>query len=163
MFRTHTCLLVLSTLAVTMTAHAATIYVDAANCPGPGDGSVGDPYCSIQTAIGNAVDTDEIIVAQGEYFENINFLGKAVTLRSTDPLDPVVVANTIINGGGSGSAVACANGEGADTVLSGFVISGGNAHNGGGMANEASSPTVTNCTFTGNPSGGRVNLFGAPT
>ena len=34
------------------TAQANTIYVDA-SCPG-GDGSVGDPYCSIQTAIDNA-------------------------------------------------------------------------------------------------------------
>ncbi len=33
------------------TAQSATIQVDAANCPGPGDGSELDPYCSIQTAI----------------------------------------------------------------------------------------------------------------
>ena len=65
------------------TAQAATIHVDAANCPGPGDGSVGDPYCSIQTAIDNAVDTDEIVVAPGTYFETINFLGKAITLSSS--------------------------------------------------------------------------------
>ena len=42
---------------------------------GPGD--------SIQTAIDNAVDADAIIVAPGTYFKTINFLGKAVTLRSS--------------------------------------------------------------------------------
>ena len=51
---------------------------------GPGNGSEVDPYCSIQTAIDNAVDTDEIVVAPGTYVEAINFLGKAITLRSSD-------------------------------------------------------------------------------
>ncbi|GAI61123.1 unnamed protein product, partial [marine sediment metagenome] len=32
------------------------------------------------------------------YYENINFLGKAITVRSTDPNDPNVVAATIIDG-----------------------------------------------------------------
>ncbi len=50
-------------------AQAATIHVDDDNCPGPGDGSVRDPYCSIQTAIDNAVDTDEIVVAPGTFVE----------------------------------------------------------------------------------------------
>ena len=50
---------------------------------------------------------DEVIVAQGEYFENINFNGKAITVRSTDPNDAGVVMATIINGGGVGSVVTC--------------------------------------------------------
>ncbi|MHC4211460.1 MAG: hypothetical protein ACYSWT_17305, partial [Planctomycetota bacterium] len=41
---------------------AGHIYVDDDNCPGPGSGTPGDPYCSIQTAIENAVDRDEIVV-----------------------------------------------------------------------------------------------------
>ena len=49
-------------LAVT-TAQADIIFVDA-NCPG-GDGSKGDPYCSIQTAIDNAVDKDEVVAVEG--------------------------------------------------------------------------------------------------
>ncbi len=109
------------------------------------------------------MDTDEIVVAEGEYFENINFLGKAVTLRSTDPNDPVVVVNTIINGGGVGSVVTCISGEWPNTVLSGFTITGGN---GGGMYNLSSSPTVTNCTFSGNTAssgGGMFNANSSPT
>ncbi len=57
MFR---CLAIMPVLSITAAVHGATIYVDVANCPGPGKGSVGDPYCSIQTAIDNAVDTDRI-------------------------------------------------------------------------------------------------------
>ena len=39
------------TVLAVSTAQAATIHVDAANCPGPGNGSVRDPYCSLQDAI----------------------------------------------------------------------------------------------------------------
>ncbi len=51
---------VLVALLAVSSAQAGTIYVDDDNCPGPGNGTVGDPYCSIQTAIDNAVDTDEV-------------------------------------------------------------------------------------------------------
>ena len=57
----------------------------------------------IQTAINVAVNGDEIIVASGTYLETINFLGKAITVRSTDSNNPGVVLNTIINRGGAGS------------------------------------------------------------
>jgi parallel beta-helix repeat protein len=53
--------------------------------------------------------------------------------------------------------VKCISGEDANTILEGFTITGGNANGlfspddrGGGMYNESSSPTVTNCTFSGN-------------
>ncbi len=136
-------------VAVCSTAQAETIYVDV-NCPGPGSGSERAPYCAIQTAIDNAVETDEIVVAPGTYFETINFLGKAITLRSSD--GPV-----IIDGTGFFHVVKCVSGEGLDTILDGFTITGGNADGddypdylGGGMVNDNSSPTVTNCTFSGN-------------
>ena len=38
-------------LVVSSPARAATIFVDSANCPGPGDGSMGNPFCSIQDGI----------------------------------------------------------------------------------------------------------------
>ncbi len=163
----HKLICAVAVLAVS-TAQADTIYVDAGNCPGPGNGSELDPYCSIQTAIDNAVNADEIVVALGEYFENINFLGKAITVRSTDPNDAGVVMNTIINGGGSGTVVTCDSGKGGSTVLSGFVITGGNFPQGlgGGMRIVSASPTVSDCIFTGNSAiagGGMFCLAGTPT
>ncbi len=150
------------TVLAISTAQANTIHVDDDNCPGPGDGSELGPYCSIQTAIDNAVDTDEIVVAPGTYFETINFLGKAITVRSTDPM---VVVNTVIDGTGiNSSVVLCVSGEGPGTVLSGFFITGGNNTVGGGMLNTGSSPTVTNCTFSGNTAiagGGMLNFNGS--
>ena len=37
-----------------------TIFVDDDTCPNTGDGSIGNPYCSIQTAIDAAVNGDEV-------------------------------------------------------------------------------------------------------
>ena len=100
----------------------AAIFVDDDNCPGPGNGSELNPYCSIQAAIDNAVDTDEIVVARGTYFETINFLGKAIALRSANGPDV-----TIIDAQQTGTVVTCDSGEGTDTVLEGFTITGGSA------------------------------------
>ena len=134
------------------TARADTIYVDAANCPGPGNGTEGDPFCHIQPAIITALDGDEIVVAPGTYFGSINFIGRAITLRSSDGPEM-----TNIDGTGFLHVVQCVTGEGSDTVLDGFNITGGNANGpcctdnrGGGMFNANSSPTVTNCSFGGN-------------
>ncbi len=124
---------------------------------------------TIQAGIDAAVNGDEVVVALGTYFETINFLGKAIWLRSSG--GPEV---TIIDAQQLGSVVTCDNGEGPDTVLEGFTITGGSGTPcgffgtcGGGMFNENSSPTVTNCTFSGNMAadfgGGMFNGSSNPT
>ena len=118
---------------------------------------------SIQAAINVAAAGDEIIVAPGTYFETIDFLGKAIALRSSG--GPLV---TVIDGSGAGgSVVQCVNAEGPGTVLEGFTITGGNADTGGGMRNVGSSPTINECIFTGNTAvdrgGGMYNREGSPT
>jgi hypothetical protein len=135
------------------TTLADTIHVDDDNCPGPGSGTEGDPYCSIQTAIDNAADTDEIVVASGTYYETIDFLGKAVWLHSSDG-----AGVTIIDAQTAGTVVTCDSGEGPDTVLE---ITGGSSGGpfgfGGGMYITSSNPTVTGCTFYENT----ATIFGA--
>lgn len=44
-----------------VTTGRTTWYVDAANCPGPGNGSLKDPFCPIQNAIDAAVDGVETL------------------------------------------------------------------------------------------------------
>jgi endonuclease/exonuclease/phosphatase family metal-dependent hydrolase len=114
-------------------------------------------YVLIQTAINEADNRDEIEVAPGTYYEAINFKGKAIWLRSTEPNDSNVVATTVINGFGHYHVVQCVSGEDVNTVLDGFTITGGNANGpsdadkcGGGMYNNGSRPRVINCTFRDN-------------
>jgi parallel beta-helix repeat protein len=69
--------------------------------------------------------------------------------------------------------VVTSTGVDPNTVLDGFTISDGQAdesnpyYNGGGMYNESSSPTVSNCTFTANVAGlsggGMYNKSASPT
>ena len=131
-------------------------------CPGGGTGTELDPFCCIQNAIDDAVDTDEIVVAPGTYFETINFLGKAVWLHSSDGAEV-----TIIDAQATGRVVTCTSGEGLATVLDGFTITGGLADLGGAMYNDGSSPTVTNCLFSGNSASihgaGMYNCSSSPT
>ena len=120
------------------------------------------PSQSIQAAIDGASNGDEIEVSPGIYNEAINFNGKAVRLYSSGGAEV-----TTINGTGHYHVVQCVSNEGADTVLEGFRITDGNANGaypdyyGGGMYNNGSSPTVTNCTFTGNmASAGNEYVYG---
>ncbi|MCH7685659.1 MAG: hypothetical protein IH899_03085 [Planctomycetes bacterium] len=122
-------------------------------------------YATIQACIDAAAKGDECVVAPGTYNEAIDFLGKAITLRSSHGADV-----TIIDGGGVTHVVQCVNAEDPDTVFDGFTITGGNANGsfldafGGGMLNIDSSPTVTDCTFSGNMAkrgGGMYNTDGS--
>lgn len=107
---------------------------------------------TIQAAINIAEDGDivEVTQPQDRYLENINFLGKAITLKSIDPLNPAVVAATIIDGGGNGSVVTFHNGEGKNAVIEGFTITNGLAASGGGIYCDNSSPTIRNCNIIEN-------------
>jgi hypothetical protein len=118
-------------------------------------------FDNIQAAVDAASDGDEIIVMPGTYTSTqdahvVNMLGKAVTLRSSDPSNPDVVAATIIDGEGRrGRVIKCTNGETNKTVFEGLTITGGNAMMyGGGFFNYSSNPTVTNCIFSNNTTEG---------
>ena len=82
---------------------------------------------TIQAGIDAASDGDEVVVAPDTYNELINFNGKAITLRSSDGADVTTIDGT----GLFDSVVKCISGEGVDTVLEGFTITGGQAFDGG--------------------------------
>lgn len=109
------------------------------------------PLASIQAGINAARNGDTVIVSPGNYVENINFLGKAITVRSQNPEDAEVVASTIIDGGGVGSVVTFNASEQETSVLSGFTITNGRADWGGGIQCAAwTVPTVRNNRIVGN-------------
>ena len=61
----------------------------------------------LQQAISAAVDGDEIVVAPGTYPETINFLGKLITLRSSDGPDVTIIDASLGQFPGP-SGLACA-------------------------------------------------------
>jgi len=112
-------------------------------------------FTKIQAAINDANDSDEITVSIGTYFENIDFDGKNITLRSMEPLNPVVVANTIIDGRLGGSVVTFSGTESSACVLSGFTITNGRGtgvgyNYGGGIYGNGTSATIQNNIISGN-------------
>ncbi len=133
---------------------AATITVAA-------DGS-GD-YTTIQAAVNAATDGDEILVAPGTYTSSdyyvVNMKGKPITIRATGTPE-----ETILDGEDARHVVRCVNGEGPDTIIEGFTITGGSGHyDGGCISCGSSSPTITGCTITGGSAydGGGIYCWGS--
>jgi hypothetical protein len=123
------------------------------NSNGSGD------YPTVQAAVDAANDGDIIELEPGTYTgdgnRDIDPNGKAITIRSTEPDDPDIVAATVIDCNGSWTyqqhrAFYFQSGEDADTILNGLTITNGCAGEGGGIYCLDSSPAITNCTFTGN-------------
>lgn len=114
---------------------------------------VPDDLPAIQDALDAAVDGDVILVKPGSYLENIDFSGKAVTLRSSQ--GPAV---TTIDGQQAGSVVTFANGEGTNSVLEGFRLINGtgtkgmwnNTYRGGAIYCDGASPTIAGNTIEDN-------------
>jgi len=105
-------------------ATTLTLSPDTLNVPGQ--------YSTIQAAIDAATDGDVVLVAEGTYYENINYKGKAITVASYFLLDGDTshISNTIIDGSqpshpDSGSVVSFISGEDTTSVLCGFTITGG--------------------------------------
>ena len=87
---------------------------------------VPDDFPTIQAAIDGASGGDTIVVRPGTYRENIDFRGKALTVKSQ-----YGAYTTVIDGGGAGSTVTFQNNEGAGSVLDGFTVTNGSAADGG--------------------------------
>jgi len=126
-------------------------------------GPSGD-YHKIQHGINASSDGDEIIVSQGKYTENIKFNGKNIILRSTDPTDTNTVAMTIIDGNQADAVVTFSGTELPICVLSGFTITNGKAHSGGGICGYThpnyTLATIRNNTITGNSAHYGGGLYG---
>ena len=147
-------------LLLAASTHAQTVWhVDDDNCPGPGTGSWGDPFCKIQDGIDAATDQDYVLVRPGTYYERINLWGKKITVQSDTDGDPSTwdpaLDTTIIDGGRDGSVVTFDSGEDNDSVLAGFTISNGkvdtsHGRNGGGIYCFGSSPVIRANKIIGN-------------
>ena len=157
------------------------------------DRLVPNVYPTIQAGIDAAEPGDTVIIAEDVYTgvgnRDLDFGGKVITVRSTDPNDPAVVAGTVIDCENSGRGFYFQSGETSSSIVAGLTIANGyadygggircvgssptirncilsdnSAEDGGGMENESSSATVTSCIFTGNNAtfgsgGGMCNYY----
>src|SRR3972149_4621525 len=157
-----------------------TLFVDddAPNDPCPGDalcsdpeenGSVDHPFDGIQEAIGAARDGDHIVLATGVYSgaknTDLDYGGKGIMVRSTNPYDPAVVAATRIDCEGVTRAFTFQSGTSATSAVAGITIANGFSNDDGGAVLCEGSPRFINCVFESNHAsrGGAVSCRnGAP-
>jgi len=113
-----------------------------------------DLYVTLQSVMDATSEGSVIVVPQGVYRENINFDGKDLVVVSTDPCNPVVVANTVILGDGAGPVVTFPGAESSACRLSGFTITGGHAFEatarGGGICGNGTIAAISHCVIEGN-------------
>jgi len=107
-------------------------------------------YASIQRAIDDAINGEEIVLSEGIWEEKIDFKGKNLVVRSTNPEDSAVVAATIVIGDGNDSLVTFSGNEDAGCVLAGLTITGASE----GIYCSGASPTIIGCGVSVNTGAG---------
>ncbi len=118
-------------------------HVDAVNGSNSNDGSTKESaFATIQYAVDASADGSTILVWPGVYNEQVDFLGKAISVQSAG--DAAVVQTD------TGYAFSFHSGEGAGSVLKNFVIRESEY---GIYLTSGSSPTICNLTVIGNDYG----------
>jgi hypothetical protein len=121
---------------------------------------------TIQAAINAASNGDTVLVSPGTYTENISFLGKAITVKSSGGAKV-----TIIDGGRVAPVATFSSNEMLSSVLSGFTLQNGTStfnsrYQGGGIFVSFASPAIKNNIIQNNTacaSGGGIGVyFGSP-
>ncbi len=98
-------------------ANPGSIYVSVSGDDSAGDGTVGNPYRTIQKGIDVAVSGDIVMVAAGTYEENIGIKPGVTVIGAGADV-------TTIDGGGNGPVVTGTNVL-PDVKIEGFSITGG--------------------------------------
>ena len=110
---------------------------DARDDPGPSDLTISDPnedgteqhpFDSVQEAIEVARDTVRVLVHEGIYRENVDLLGRRITVEGLWLTDPNVLTMPVIEGVGGGPVLRFSSGENLSCQLAGLVITSRPAH-----------------------------------
>ena len=121
---------------------------------------------TIQAGINAASNGDTVLVVPGMYKENVNFHGKAITLKSSGGAKV-----TIIDGGGVAPVLTFSSNETSSSVLNGFTLQNGTStfnsqYSGGGIFVSFASPTIKNNIIQNNTAcagGAGIEVyFGSP-
>jgi hypothetical protein len=99
-------------------------------------------HATIQAAIAAAIDGDTVLVAPGTYVEELDYLGKAITVASSHGAGVTILSNV-------NSAVSFVNGEGPGSVLRGFKVTG-NSSSRAAIHGPGTRPRILQCEIRGN-------------
>jgi len=108
-------------------------------------------YTTIQQGILASTTGDTVLVWPGIYFENVDFLGKLITVGSLFLMtqDKTYINNTIIDGNHNGSCILMV--ATIDTMrINGFTIRNGKAKRGGGFFMDHCISSIKNCIIENN-------------
>jgi predicted outer membrane repeat protein len=123
-----------------------------------GIGSPDAPFKTIQKGIDIVNAPGHIVPSPATYTGtgniDLDFKGKAITVRAIEPQDFNTVTKTAINCQGSSTNMHRAfnfhTNEDANSVVKGLTIINGYQTSGGAIVCTSSNPTIKNCTFTNN-------------
>lgn len=99
-------------------------------------------YPTIQAAIAAASDGDTVLVAPGTYVEELDYLGKAITVASASGAAATVLSSV-------NSAVSFVNDEGPGSVLRGFTVTG-NVSGRAAIHGPGAQPRIERCIIRDN-------------
>lgn len=116
---------------------------------------------TIQAGINAASNGDTVLVSPGTYYEQINFGGKAIIVRSQSGNKVTIIDGIDL----PGAVVMFGSGETTSSVLQGFTIQNGSSNSstaeGGGIAVIGASPSIIGNIIRNNVSndrGGGINI-----
>jgi len=142
------------TIVFHQTAVTNTYHVDANTGDDNNTGlSPDQPFATIQKAVDSAYEGETIIVHPGRYLGDINFPGKNIILRSTDPNDSAIVEQTIIGGDfrleEPEAVITFSGNEGPNCKLWGFSING-SIQGSDPLFNNHTHATISHCLLCNN-------------
>ena len=143
----NTTLLILATLVLVLGLAAGNADADTIHVCWDGSGD----YETIQEGIDAAQDGDEVVVCDGVYIgpgnKNLDFAGKAITVRSANGPDNCIIdcENEFPSRG-----FYFHSGETRASLLQGLTITNAHAVDGAGIYCDHSSPTIADCTIVAN-------------
>ncbi|MBP7053246.1 MAG: PKD domain-containing protein [Phycisphaerae bacterium] len=105
----------------------------------------GEGHVSIASAVWEAESGDVLVLSPGTYCESIRVVGKALTLKSLDPNDPLVVAATSIQAWDGIPPLTFSGPESAGSMLDGLTIFGGTV----AVSCCEARPMIARCTIRG--------------
>ena len=125
------------------------------------DGSMLEPFETIQRAIDACVDGDTVRLNPGEYYEHLQFLSKEIVIesRAYEANNPNLIDETILSAVSGNRCLTLVGNDATDVTIRGLTLTGGQADLGGGVFISSSSPTISDLKIENNSAASGGGLY----